>query len=89
MHIKKKKGSQRTNFRYPYDVDISEAYQETYTDHATGEKHKRFSYGLYQRDAGYIENWCYENLKGDFSGGGTRWWFEKRNDAILFKLKWS
>lgn len=87
MHIKKKKWPQRTNFRYPYEVDISEAFQEAHKNWRTGETVKSFSYGAMQR--ANIDDWCYFNLKGDFSSSGARWWFEKRNDAVLFKLKWS
>jgi hypothetical protein len=35
------------------------------------------------------DEWCKNNIQGDFAYLGTRWFFEKEQDAIWFRLKWT
>jgi len=39
-----------------------------------------------------VYNWCNENFGEDrwsTTGGGRFYWFEKQEDAMVFKLRWS
>jgi len=36
-----------------------------------------------------LEMWCDQNCKGKYTGWGTSWIFEKREDATFFALKWT
>lgn len=69
----------RTNYRYAYDCTIRY------------DKEAAWKRGRYQEIRAFfyeLEEWCEENCTGPWSKNGDRFFFEKKDDLMLFKLSW-
>lgn len=68
----------RTNHRYAYDLTIRYDREAVWKTRGRWDEIRSFFYEL--------EDWCEENATGPWSRNGDRFFFEKRDDLMLFKL---
>lgn len=88
MTTNKKTTSKKTKFRYPYMVDLKSKYMKTITSAFTKTTITEFDWHTYEYDEYTMSGWCHDHCKNDFSENEARWWFENKQDAMLFKIVW-
>lgn len=65
----------RTDYRYAFKVKLFISKD-------------RWAFSNFQATQPDRIDWCEEHCKGEWSVQGSIFWFDKRNDAVMFKLIW-